>query len=446
MQLTSRAILILILATAVTFGQKILTLNDAINIALQRNTTLQKSENNLQTAEKAAETAYGQLLPSVGASGSWNWNRTESKGGGSVSVNGGNIAVLTNESRYYSAGISSNWTLFDGLSNLSTLRSSVNSLESAKLTLVNLKQQIVFQTLSYYYELMNDQALLKVKEDNLIWNKKNLETITERNTLGAVTIADVYKQQVLTGTAELDLVQAKNTFETAKSNLLYYLGLDVLEPYEFQDPLKTSAAIDDNFSKDYADINDLVAKALKNRSDYQSMKLDLQNTYENIKQAQAGHLPTLSNSMSFGLGANNLSSLWDTKKYSIGLSLNIPIFSGWSVENRVQSAKVASLNKEIDVTDLERSIKKDIQKNYLDLQAAEKQIEVGKKTVVSAEESRKIISEKYSLGSGTLLDVLSANTDFTTAQTNLVNSQFTYAKLKAQIQYLIGVLDQKKID
>jgi Outer membrane protein len=150
--------------------------------------------------------------------------------------------------------------------------------------------------------------------------------------------------------------------------------------------------------------------------------------------------------MSFGLGANNLSSLWDTKKYSIGLSLNIPIFSGWSVENRVQSAKVASLNKEIDVTDLERSIKKDIQKNYLDLQAAEKQIEVGKKTVVSAEESRKIISEKYSLGSGTLLDVLSANTDFTTAQTNLVNSQFTYAKLKAQIQYLIGVLDQKKID
>jgi len=446
MQLKSKMILILALMTGISFGQKVLTLSDAINIALQRNTTLQKSQNNLTTALKAEKTAYGQLLPTVSASGSWSWNRTESKGGGSVNVNGGNIAVQTNESRYFNAGLSTDWTIFDGMANLSTMRQAQNSLESTQLTLEKVKQDAVFQTMSYYYDVMNNEILLKVKDDDLKWNVKQLETINERNKLGAVTLADVYAQQVKVGNAELAITQQKNAYETAKSTLLYYLGLDVLENYEFKDPIEDQKNVDEKISDKYSDIADLVGKALKSRSDYLSLKLDLQNSYESIVQAKAGHLPRFSNTMSFGYSGNSLNSMFDTKRYSVGFNLGIPIFSGWSVENRVQSAQVAAMNKEIDVSDLERDIKRNIQKTYLDLQAAEKRLEVTRKNVVSAEENRKIESEKYSLGSGTLLNVLMANTDFTTAQTNLVNAQFEFARLKAQILYLLGVLDYKKYE
>ena len=419
MQLTSRMILILVLTAGVAFGQKVLSLNEAVNIALQRNTTLQKTKNNLETALKVEKTAYGQLLPSVNASGSWSWNRTESNGGGSVNVYGGSVAVQTNESRYFSAGVSTDWTLFDGMANLSTMNQAKNSLESTKLTLEKVKQDVIFQTMSYYYDVMNNEIVLKVKEDDLKWNTKQLETITERNKLGAVTLADVYAQQVKVGNAELAIVQAKNTYETSKSTLLYYLGLDVLESYQFQDPIADQKNIDEKTSGKYSDIADLVSKSLKSRSDYLSLKLDLANSYEGIVQAKAGHYPRLSNSMSFGYSGNSLNSMFDTKRYSVGLTLGIPIFSGWSVENRVQSAQVAAMNKEIEVTDLERDIKKNIQKTYLDLQAAEKRVEVSKKNVVASEENRKIASEKYSLQSGTLLDVLVANADYTTAQTNL---------------------------
>jgi outer membrane protein len=447
MQRTSRVILLIILAAGISFGQKSLTLNEAISIALHRNTTLQTSDNNLKTAQKTAETAYGTLLPTVSASGGWSWSH-ETSNGGQVSIN--SILVNTNnnttDSRQFDASLASNWTLYDGLSNYSVINQNKNSFESAKLAFEKLKQDIIFQTISYYYDLLDNEELLKVKEDDLKWNQKNLETVNARNSLGAVTMADVYSQQVKVGNAELALITAKNTYETSKNNILYYLGLDVLENYDFKNPVADKKAENENIAKDYSDISDLVAKALIARADYKSKKIDLQNSYESIKQAKSGYLPTLTNNMSYGVRGNSLSTMFDSRTFSVGLSLNVPIFSGWSVENKVEAAQVASLNKEIEVSDLERTIKLNLQKNYLDLIAAEKQLDVCKKNIVSAEESRKINEEKYSLGSGILLDVMQSNTDFTTAQTNLVNAQFSYEKLKYQIKYLIGVLDSKSFE
>ena len=66
-----------ILVTAVAYPQKTLTLDEAINIALQKNSTLQKSINTLETYESGLLASYGSLLPSIAASGTWNWSRTE---------------------------------------------------------------------------------------------------------------------------------------------------------------------------------------------------------------------------------------------------------------------------------------------------------------------------------------------------------------------------------
>ena len=293
--------------------------------------------------------------------------------------------------------------------------------------------------------MINSQQLLKVKEDDLKWNQKNLETITERNKLGAVTLADVYSQQVKYGNAELALVQAKNTFETAKSNLLYYLGLDVLTNYSFYDTLTTHEKdiLNKNLTEDYQNISDLVNQAMKYRSDYQSMKLNLESASENVTIARSGHLPSLTGQLSFDSYANSLDKLKNlsNKNYRVGLTLSIPIFSGFSVSERVQSAEVQEENTQIDLTDLERDIKRNIQKTYLDLQAAEKSLKVSEKNVAASGENRKIEQEKYSLGSGTLLDLLIANSDYTTAQTNFIDSQFNYIKLSEQLKYYLGVLD-----
>jgi len=130
----------------------------------------------------------------------------------------------------------------------------------------------------------------------------------------------------------------------------------------------------------------------------------------------------------------------------MGLSLNIPIFNGFSVDNSVQAAEVAAMNKKVDMDDLKRTVKQNLQTTYLSVLAAEKSLEVNKRDVLSTGESLRIAQEKYSLGSGTLLDVLIANSNDTTAKTNYINSEFQYIVLNAQLKFYLGELDYKSFE
>jgi len=118
-------------------------------------------------------------------------------------------------------------------------RAKMNS-KLQNLRFERVKQDIVFQTMSLYYNVMYTGRLLVVKQDNLKWNEKNLETIKERNRLGAATLADVYQQEVARGNAELELIRTENDHQTAKKDFLFYLGIDVLKEYEFADSLTSS--------------------------------------------------------------------------------------------------------------------------------------------------------------------------------------------------------------
>ena len=443
---------LIILISITGYSQKLLTLEEAVNIALQRNTMLQKSVNSIDSYQSNVKAAYGSLLPTLGAQGNWQWSRSETKGGSLPLQNGGYLPLpdlrVISESRSYSVGAGTNWTLFDGLSNIATVSQSKNNLESAQLTLSRLKQTIVYQTISSYYDVINAGELLKVKEEDVKWNQKNYETINERNKLGAVTLADVYAQQVKVGNAELAVIQAKNSLETAKSNLLYYLGLDVLDNYSFSDSLSANDRdiIGRHIESNYRDLTDLVIKSLSSRYDYQSAKLSLESALNGITIARSGYFPSLSNSNSYYTYSDNVNTLFQNRNYTVSLTLNVPIFSGFSTENRLQLAEVSAKNSKADLSDLERDIKRNIQKTYLDLQAAEKSLDVSKGNVAAAEESRRIQQEKYALGSSTLLDVLVANSDYLTAQTNLINAEYAYIVLSEQVKYQLGVLDYKKYE
>jgi outer membrane protein len=431
-------------------AQKTLSLDESIRIALHNNSTLKKTENNLDTYHSNVKAAYGAFLPSLGASGSWGWTRSESPGGQTYVYQGTTFpsAPETKETRNYSIRADASLDLFNGLSNLANLSQAKNDQESAELSFERLKQDIVFNTINLYYNIINNQQLLKVKEEDVIWNQRNLETIIERNKLGAVTLADVYAQQVRFGNAELEVVRTRNLLESSKSELLDYLSLDVLDEYQFSDSLSDQelSRLEENLSEEYENLSQIVNEALNNRPDYKSVQLDLESANDGITKAWSGYLPTLTGSAGFSTYVNRVNELFKSRNYSLGLTLNIPIFSGFSTENQVQFAKVNAMNKEIAVSELERQIKKNLKSTFLDMQAAQKAVEVGKRNVVAAEENRKIESEKYSLGAGTLLNVLVANSEFTNAQTNYINAQFAYIVLSEQLKYYLGVIEYKEFE
>ena len=429
------AIVLFFIITNPVFSQEKLTLDEAIKIALQKNSGLISQENELSRSKSNLDAAYGNFLPDLGAYGSWDWNKQKTE-------------QITRDSRTYSVGATSNIVLFDGLSNYANLSRSKNSVEAVKLAIEQKKQEVVFQTINLYYSIVEADQLLKVREEDVKQQQKNLETIEERNRLGSVTKADVYQQQVQSGNAELQVIQQKNILETAKSNLLFYLGLDVLRDYKYSDVFtqKELGILDTDINTDYNQLNDLVKKALENRKDYLAQKLTLDSYYDNLTIAQSGHLPRLTGNLGYGTSANVPDDLFDVHTFSAGLTLSIPIFSGFATQNVIQSAEVDAMNYELQLRDSERLLKQDLQKSFLDLDAAKKALLVTEKNVKAAEENLKIEQEKYSLGAGKLLDVLIANTSYQNAKTNFINAQFFYIRLSEQLKFNLGVLDYSEYE
>jgi outer membrane protein len=433
------------LFTVTIQAQEDLTLDKAIQIALHKNPTLLKSINTLDRFESNVQAATGNFLPTLSVGARWDWTRSDREGIGTTVINGNIVPVgaASTQTRTYNTSVRSSWTLFDGLSNFATHSQSTTDLESAEFSLDRLKQDIVFTTSSLFYEVINTQKLLSVTEDNLKWNEKNLETIRERNKLGAATLADVYQQEVATGNAELEIIRTQNQLEVAKNDLLFYLGLDVLKEYTFSDEITDEEAevLKTDLAEDYVKISEYVDEAFKNRLDYRSAQLDLESAKDGVTIAQSGHWPSLSADAIYFWQGNNLADIDNTKTLNLGLGLNFPIFLGWSVTNQVQFAHVDVKNKEIELTDLERNIKRQLQQTFLDLQAAFKFLKVSENNIEFADQNLKIEQEKYSLGSGKLLDVLIANSNYTTALTDLINAQFAYLVLSERLKYYVGVLD-----
>lgn len=437
------------LISGVSLAQTKITLKDAIQIALQKNTSLNQAENNISAQESGVTSAYGNFLPSLGAFASWGWDRTE-QAGSIRYINGVpfNIPKITSETRSYIASVNSDITLFDGLSNFANLSNAKNNLNSTKLLVDFIKQQTVFNTITRYYNLMTQMELLKVREENVKKQEINFKTIEEKNRLGAATLADLYQQQVELGNAELQVINQNLEVQKAKNNLLIFLGLDVTGDYSFETELtlREENILGTDLEKDYANIQERISDAYNNRLDYKSKLYELEGTMNQISIARSGHFPRLTGSIGFSSYSNKFDELLKSKTYSAGINLNIPIFSGFSVSNRVQIAEVQAMNKELEVRELERRIKQEINESYLSLIAAKKSLSVSEKNVKAAEERLRIEQERYNLGSGKLLDLLIANAAYITAKTDFVNSQYSYIIISDQIKYYLGILDITKYE
>ncbi len=440
------SLLFLLLSTNL-FAQNILTLEEAINIALQRNSSLIKSNNAIAVDEASIKSAYGNLLPNLRVNGTWNWQRLSDDGGTQIDFLGNTIetGATKTDTRNYSLSASGNVVLFDGLANYARIAQAENNLEAAEFSLEKFKQDIIYTTTTLYYLVISNEELVKVREDNLKFNQKLFETIQARNSLGAIPIADVYTQQVSVGNAQLLLIQTQNSYENAKNNLLNYLALDIFENYELVDPYKQKDITEDEeLINDYTNIESMVSEALVRRLDYKSKQLQLASAENGKTIAQSGLLPSLSGNFSFSTSGIQTQYLFDREYYNVGLTLSLPIFSNWNTEESMEFAEVNKLNVKEDLQALERTIKIEVKESYLNLIASKKQLEVTNSNITAAKENRRVNNERYNLGSGTILDVLQSDKDYTQALRDNISARFEYYQNRDRLMNALGKLEIEK--
>jgi outer membrane protein len=425
------------------FGQtNNLTLDQATKAALEHNISVVQADANVGSAQAGVASAYGGYLPSVSASGSWGRNQVDQ--GARNAVFGGisvPIAASRSTTNSFNSGINASMTLFDGFNRQGLVGQATSRSVSTEQTSFRTRQSIVFQTESAYLNILRNEELVKVTDENLKRDNRQLERITESARVGASARADVYRQQSIVAADEFALIQAQATYDKSKADLVDLVGLDVGAEYTFNDPtisLEISPAELDSTASIYRDFRDLERRSLAARPDYKSAVEAYNGAVSGVTSAQSTYWPSLSASAGYGLASDELATLRDNKNLNWGLSIRWTLFDGFATNANVQSAVANRRIAEIGLTQTERDINAQLKKALLDFEAARKQYEVSQKGVTSASEDRKIAEEKYNLGAGTLLDLLTANAALVQAQVNLVNSVYNYITAKKNLEYSIG--------
>jgi outer membrane protein len=407
------------------FSQQVLTLNDAITMALNQNTGVVKSTNSIATFQAGVKSAYGNLLPNLGIGGQFGWQRvTNSERTTQLDSLGNEVTTgpTQYDSRFWSVSAGGNVTLFDGLSNIAEINQSKANLESAILSLEKLKQDVTLQTITYYMLIISYQKLLNFQEENLKYNEGLQSEIKEKFDLKIVPLNDVYSQEAQTANSKVSYLEAKNNLEIAKINLLNYLSIDVSQDYQF-DSTQTSSL---DTTLVYGQVADLYEYALSNRNDYQSMRYQLESSQHQLTIARSGLFPSLSANYGFSSSFNDPANIFNQKVYSVGLSLNIPIFSNWNTEYSIQAADIGVKNTNEDLKTLELNIKSQVKIADLNLQTAKQQLDASDVALTSSRESWKIETETYNLGAATYLDLQLTYNNYLQARYNRISNEYNY--------------------
>ena len=430
------------LAQSSSTQQKVLTLDKAISTALEQNVTVRQAINNSNAAQSGVLAAYGTYLPTLAASGGWTRQETDRPAG--IQLIGGQTFPLPASSSTtdnYSAGLNLRYTIFNGLAREANFSAAVSNAKVADNLAVRTSQQIVYSVQSAYLTVLRNRQLVKVSAENLKRDQRQLERIAESNRVGALSIGDVYRQQSVVAQDEVSLIGAQNTYDKSIADLLSLVGLEVSEPYQIADPSipdSLAPADIDAIKAKAAGFQDIRQRALAARPDLLGAKESYDAAESGVTAAWSNYFPSVSAAAGYNLSNTDFSLLSQSKGISWGISLSWALFDGFQTNRSIQNAVATRRNAELTILQTERNIDVDVKKALLDLDAAGKQYDASLTGVQSATQDSRVAQERYNLGSGTLVDLLTANAGLVNAQVNQVNATYNYIIASRNLDYVVG--------
>ena len=417
-----------------------ITFDDAIRIALRQNITLQQAANSAELSSATVRQQRMSFLPDLRLT-----TNTGQNYGRTFSEDEGRIIDQTTQS--VNAGVQSSMTLFNGLTNIASLRSAQLSEDAGERNVKRAEQTTAFTVASNFLALVQQQEQLRVQRENLAAQEAQEKQIKAFVDAGSRPISDLYQQQAAVASARLQVVNAERAFELAKVDLIQTLNLDPRGSYAFAPPaLDTTSKATTAFSLD-----SLLTRALGQRSDLFAQQSLVSAATQNVKAAKGSRWPSLSLTAGYNSAYNSATSIGFTEQLnqrrggSVGIGISIPLFDRGPTDLSTQRAQIAEENARLDLKDRQQQVGLEVRRAYLDYQAATQQLEAAEAQLRAAALALQASQQRYNVGAATLLEVTQARATQLQAASALVTARYGLLFQRTLIGYYVGDLNPRAV-
>lgn len=332
-----------------------------------------------------------------------------------------------------SASLTLSWLLFDFGARAANLESARQLLEAASATLDATVQTVFLSALQSYYAAQATRALLSAAQESEKASRESLSAAEVRYTVGSGTPADRLQAQTAWSQATLNRIKAEGEVRNSLGTLANVMGLDANQPLILADipAITPDAAFEQN-------VDALIETARQRRPDLKSAEAQVKAAQSNVDYARATGLPTLS--LGAGPTWQETGSVSNNSN-SIGLTLSLPVFSGFSTTYKVRNAEALAESKAAQRDRVRLQVALDVWKAYQSLTTAGQSIRTTIDLFNSAEQSARVALGRYKAGVGNILDVLNAQTALASARQQRVQATLDWHVYRATLAQSIGALD-----
>lgn len=342
--------------------------------------------------------------------------------------------VATERQRTASLGLA--WLLFDFGARDASLENARQLLIAATASFDATLHGLFLSAVQAYHNAQAARAALAAARLSEKASQESLIAAETRYRVGTGTPADRLQAQTAWSQATLARIRAEGEVRNADGVLANVMGFDASRPLQLAElpaqlpESETGAA--------QRDVDVLIAEARQRRPDLQAAEAQLAAAQAAIDAARASGRPSLSLGASTGwqrsdgIGAHSS---------SLGLTLSIPLFSGYETTYRVRTAEAQHQSRSAQRERLRQQVALDVWRAYQALGTAGQSLKTTADLLASAEQSERVALGRYKAGVGTILDVLNAQSALAAARQQRIQAMLDWRVSRATLAQAIGTLD-----
>ena len=413
-------------------AQEVLTVENAVKIALENNYDIKIAANELKIDQQNASAANAGMLPRIDAQVTDNHSIQDISqtraDGNKLSMDGGK-----NQNLNYGANLG--WTVFDGFRMFARYDQlkELEKLGDAELKLTILDR--VGEVMTTYFDIVQQQQQLAALDSTIILSNQRVELSRNRYTIGKAAKLEVLNAQVDLNTDQTNLLRQQELLANTKTRLNELLGRDVKTDFR----VMNSASVDQNLL-----LPDLAALAEKQNPALLAQIINKRVAELNLKQVRANRYPTIGVSTGYNWSESKSSLGFTSESYAKGLnygfSASINVFNGFLQKRNERIAQLQVDNSAVAIAQQRQAINSQLTSAYQTYITNIQLINVESKNEEIARQNLDITMEKYRIGTITTLEYRTAQLNYLNAKIRHSNAQFQAKLSEISLKQLAGNL------